>query len=366
MKLKLLINCFAGLALGMAALAANAMPEESGAIYTMDNAAGANHVLAFERSSKGELKTVGSFATGGAGAGAGLSSQGAVLLSRDGRWLLVSNAGSSEISVFAVTQRGLHLTDKTSSVGQMPVSLALRHNLLYVLNAGGGVGGKDNITAFLFVDGQLLALPNSTRDLSANNTGPAQVSFSRDGGTLIVTERLTGLIDTFAIGDDGLAANLQSFQSAGTTPFGFDVAVDRLFVSEAGTGSASSYSISDDGDLAVISAAVPTTQNAPCWLIASHEGRFIYTANAGSGSISGFSVRHDGKLELLNADGRTAVTGNGSHPVDMTESRDGRFLYNLANGDGRIHGFKVRDNGSLEPVTVMSGIPTSAAGLAGN
>jgi 6-phosphogluconolactonase (cycloisomerase 2 family) len=116
----------------------------------------------------------------------------------------------------------------------------------------------------------------------------------------------------------------------------------------------------------VISAAVPTTQNAPCWLIASHNGRFIYTDNAGSGSISGFSVRHDGTLELLNSDGRTAVTGDGSHPVDMTESRDGRFLYNLANGDGTIHGFKVRENGSLEPVTVMSGIPTSAAGLAGN
>lgn len=366
MKVKLLINCFTGLAFGVAALATAAMADESGAIYTMDNAAGANHVLAFQRGSKGELKSAGSFATGGAGAGAGLSSQGSVVLSHDGRWLFVCNAGSSEISVFAVTERGLLLTDKTSSGGQMPVSLALRHNLLYALNAGGGVGGKDNVTALLFADGQLLALPNSTRELSGDNTGPAQVSFSRDGETLIVTERLTGLIDTFAVGDDGLAANLKSFQSAGNTPFGFDVARDRLFVSEAGTGSASSYAISDGGELAVISAAVPTTQNAPCWLIASHDGRFIYTANAGSGSISGFSVRHDGMLELLNADGRTAVTGAGSHPVDMMESRDGHFLYNLANGNGTIHGFKVRENGSLEPLTVLSGIPTSAAGLAGN
>jgi 6-phosphogluconolactonase (cycloisomerase 2 family) len=269
MKLTLLINCFTGLAIGMAALATSATAEESGAVYTMDNAAGANHVLAFQRGSQGALTPAGSFDTGGAGAGAGLSSQGAMLLSRDGRWLFVCNAGSSEISVFAVTRHGLSLTDKASSGGQMPVSLALRRNLLYALNAGGGVGGKDNISAFIFADGQLVALPDSSRALSGDNTGPAQVSFSRDGGTLIVTERLTGLIDTFAVGDDGLADGRKSFQSVGTTPFGFDVGRDRLFVSEAGTGSASSYAISEDGDLSVVSGAVPTTQSAPCWLLAS-------------------------------------------------------------------------------------------------
>jgi 6-phosphogluconolactonase (cycloisomerase 2 family) len=348
-------------------LATTATAEQRGAIYTMDNAAGANHVLAFQRGEDGELTAAGSFATGGAGTGAGLSSQGAVLLSRDNRWVFVCNSGSSEVSVLAVTPDGLALSDTVGSHGQMPVSLALRHNLLYVLNAGGGVGDKDNITAFLFADGKLLALPNSTQALSGDNTGPAQVSFSRDGGTLIVTERLTNLIDTFVIGEDGLATSHQSFPSAGTTPFGFDVSrEDRLFVSEAATGSASSYAVSDDGDLQVISGAVPTTQKAPCWLIASHDGRFVYTANAGSGSISGFGVGPNGSLELLNADGQTAITGPGSHPVDMAQSHDGRFLYNLANGDGTLHGFKVNKDGSLESLTVLSGIATSAAGLAGN
>jgi 6-phosphogluconolactonase (cycloisomerase 2 family) len=333
----------------------------------MDNAAGGNHVLAFHRQENGRLLGTGSFVTGGAGAGAGLSSQGSVVLSRDGRWVFVCNAGSSEISVLAVTRNGLSLSHKVSSGGQMPVSLALRHNLLYVANAGGGVGDKDNITAFIFADGKLLALPNSTRTLSGDNTGPAQVSFTREGGTLIVTERLTNLIDTFGVDDDGLATAHKTFQSAGTTPFGFDVGSEnRLFVSEAGTGSASSYSVSEDGDLEVISAAVPTTQKAPCWLIASHNGRFVYTANAGSGSLSGFSVAHDGSLELLNADGRTAVTGDGSHPVDMAQSHDGRFLYSLANGNGTLNAFRVRPDGSLESVMVVNGIPTSAAGLAGH
>jgi len=86
----------------------------------------------------------------------------------------------------------------------------------------------------------------------------------------------------------------KTFESAGTTPFGFDVGREgRLFVSEAATGSASSYELSEDGDLAVISPVVPTEQAAPCWLLTSHDGRFVYTANAGSGSISGYSVGHD-------------------------------------------------------------------------
>src|SRR5436853_3426 len=149
-----------GLALGLSLLSTTAKAEEGGAVYTMDNSASGNHVLAFQRGENGGLSNVRSVATGGVGTGAGLSSQGSVLLSRDGRWVFVCNAGSSEISVLAVAEKGLKLTDRSASGGKMPVSLALRHNLLYVLNAGGGAGDKDNITAFIFADGKLVALPD--------------------------------------------------------------------------------------------------------------------------------------------------------------------------------------------------------------
>ncbi len=352
--------------LGVSVLATAAKADEAGVVYTMDNAAGGNHVLVFQRNENGNLSNAGNAATGGSGSGAGLSSQGSVMLSRDGRWLFVCNAGSSEISVLNASENGLTVSDKVPSGGRMPVSLALRHNLLYVLNAGGGAGDADNITAFVFADGKLLALPDSTRSLSGGNTGPAQVGFTRDGDTLIVTERQTSLIDTFVVGDDGLATSQKTFQSVGATPFGFDVGRDdRLFVSEAGNSTASSYVVSRDGELEVITGAVPTKQTAACWLMASHDGRFVYTANAGSGSISGFRVSYDGSLQPISSDGRTGVTGDGSHPVDLAQSRDGRFLYDLANGNGTIVGFRVKPDGTLKPVTVASGIPTSAAGLAG-
>ena len=357
----------------MAALNTAAKPDEAGVLYTTDNAAGANHLLVFERHANGKLTSAGSLATGGAGTGTaqGLPSQGSVLLSHDGRWVLACNAGSSEISLFALCRHGLTLTDKVASGGQMPLSLGLRHNLLYVLNAGGLVGDKDNITAFILAGGKLVPLPGSTRALSADNTGPAQISFTRDGDALVVTERATSLIDVFVVGNDGLTDDPKIFQSVGATPFGFDVGrEDTVFVSEAAGGAAnasstSSYRVSEDGDLAVISGAVPTRQTAACWLITSHEGRFVYAANAGSGSISGYRVGPRGRLELLDADGRTGVTGDGSHPADMAQSRDGRFLYSLNNGNGTISAFRTKPNGSLQPLMVVTGIPTSATGLAG-
>jgi hypothetical protein len=81
------------------------------------------------------------------------------------------------------------------------------------------------------------------------------------------------------------------FQSAGVTPFGFAIGRrDRIFVSEAAGGAAdasstSSYVISETADLEVISSAVPTEQTAACWLITSHDGRFVYCERR-SGSIS--------------------------------------------------------------------------------
>src|SRR5579862_6459517 len=83
------------------------------------------------------------------------------------------------------------------------------------------------------------------------------------------------------------------------------------------------------------------------WAMRVHFGRVVYTANAGSGSISGFAIAGDGSLQLLTADGQTGLTGPGSHPTDMAQSSDGRFLYSLNNGNGTISGFDVQADGSL-------------------
>jgi hypothetical protein len=77
----------------------------------------------------------------------------------------------------------------------------------------------------------------------------------------------------------------------------------------------SSYLVSANGALQVVSPAVPTTETAACWVVVTNDGRFAYTANAGSGSVSGLAIAFDGSLRLLDADGQTGVTGAGSGGV---------------------------------------------------
>jgi len=341
--------------------------DSPGAVYTATNAAAGNEVLAFSRSADGSLTPAGSFATGGLGAGPdiGLGNQGGLLLTPDNQWLYVVNAGSDTISVFKVKPNSLELVGSFDSRGKLPVSLTVDGDLLYVLNAGGTVGGSDNITGFIIEpDGELQPLAGSTQPLSILNTSPAQIEFSTDGNVLVVTEKGTSIIDTYVVDDDGLAGPPNVFASAGTVPFGFSFSKrNRLFVSEAGTSSASSYQVYPDGTLNVISPAVPIGQAGVCWLVVTKNGRYAYTTNAGSGTISGFNIDRDGTLSLLDEDGVTAEAIGGV--IDEALSNDSRFLYALSSGAGQIIGFQVGSDGGLIPLGIqVTGLPSSTNGLA--
>jgi 6-phosphogluconolactonase len=340
-----------------------------GAVYTIDNAASGNHVLVYNRAANGTLTSAGSVATGGMGTGQYLGSQGALVLSRDGNYLYVCNAGSSDVSVFQVTSHGLKLTDKVSSNGKNPISLALHQNQLFVLNAGGQVGDQDNVTGFLAFGGKLLSLPNSTHALSAANTAPAQVGFTPDGAVLVVTEKMTSILDTFTLTSSGAIATAQQFPSSGMTPYGFDFHGNILVVSEAfmdaPNGSAmSSYQVKRDGTLTVVSASSPTHQTAACWVVITDNGPFAYDSNTPSDTISGYLIDCDGDLTLLNSDGITANSGNGTLPFDMALTQNQKYLYSLNLGTGTIGGFAIGQDGSLTAVpNTTSGIPSGATGL---
>jgi 6-phosphogluconolactonase (cycloisomerase 2 family) len=350
---------FALVAMLVIAAAANASSSGSGpgAVYTLTNSPAGNAVIAFDRAADGTLSSQGTFATGGNGSGAGLGSQGAVTLTADGRQLLAVNAGSNSVSLFQVRPGGLELQATVASGGVLPTSVTVHGKLVYVLNAG----GTGNITGFVLDHDGLAALSGSSRPLGAGSSGPAQVAFTPDGGALVVTEKSSSTIDTYAVGADGRASAPVVSPSAGGTPFGFDFDNrGHLLVSEA-AGSASSYAVSGAG-ATVVSGAVATHQGAPCWLVASKNGRYAYTANAASGTISGFAVGQDGSLALLDPTGATASLGATSHPLDEAFSNDGQFLYNLTDGAHVISAFRVGADGSLT-FAGSTAVPVGAAGL---
>ncbi|MEK6663573.1 MAG: beta-propeller fold lactonase family protein [Pseudomonadota bacterium] len=339
----------------------------AGAVYTMSNSASGNAILRFHRAANGTLTAAGSFPTGGVGSGGGLGNQGALILSQNNRWLYAVNAGSNDISVFAVRPQGLVLTDKVPSGGIRPISLTVDRDLLYVLNAG----GDGNISGFTIQrKGRLAPLPGSTRSLSGPNTAPAQIAFNPEGGILVVTEKATNLIDTYEVAEDGLTTGPYLNNSVRATPFGF--AFDRrgrLLVSEAvggavDGGSVSTYNITASGLLEVISPAVATTETAVCWVVVTKNGRFAYVSNTGSGSLTAYRVAHDGRITLRDADGRTGDTGTGSAPLDIAFSDNNRYIYTLNNGTHSLGAFRVQANGGLVALSGANGLPIGANGLA--
>ena len=78
---------------------------QSGAVYTMSNAATGNAVLVFRRAANGSLTPAASVPTGGLGVGRGLGNQNAVVLSDDRRWLFAVNAGSNDVSTLRTRTR---------------------------------------------------------------------------------------------------------------------------------------------------------------------------------------------------------------------------------------------------------------------
>jgi 6-phosphogluconolactonase len=337
----------------------------SPAVYVQTNDATENEVIVFSRAEDGTLAPMGRCSTGGRGTGKPhLASAGSVVLSDDGRWLLVANAGSDEVSLFAVQPDGLRLADRTGSGGSKPTSVAVSGALVYVLN-----NGTANISGFHLADGKLAALAGSVRPLSGADADPAQISFTPGGGALIVTERGTNSISSYVLDQRGYAKGPTTIKSSGQTPYGFGVTKDgSLIVSEAfggamGAAAASSYAMSGAGELTMVSGSVGDTRSEVCWVALTKDNRFAYVTNFGDGTVSCYEITADGSLNLHDPVAGSARPGQ-KGLRDEAISGDGRHLYAIDADAQKLFGWAVSQDGHLTPAGEFGGVPDTVAGLA--
>ena len=369
----------------------------------------ANQVVMYARAADGELTMIDAFDTGGQGsgpsqrfAGDGLGSGNSLRLSDDLRWLFVTNAGSDTVSVFEVQKDGLALMDvvptgDSSPSHRFPNSVTQHGELVYVLNSA----DEGSITGFqLNEQGTLTPLPGSTRTLQANQQeyapdplfNPTQVEFTPDGGHLVVTikdgpaEGLLpdvsptgpGRVLVWSVGEDGTPSDdfvQTDFDNRG--PFGFSFGPDGILLiaeflgggleiidgMETPTSSAGSYTIEEDGALTAISSGVPDHQVDTCWLV--NNGRYAYGSNYASGTVSSYEIGDDGSLTLLESvAGETNEVDNkqGSTPLDARITRDGRFLYVVLPGAGKVGGWQIEDDGALTKMGEYDGLQASLDG----
>ncbi|MEO6398083.1 MAG: beta-propeller fold lactonase family protein [Tepidiformaceae bacterium] len=99
---------------------------------------GGHAIVPFRREANGALEAADTFPSGDNGTvQARLGAQGSVTLNGKGNFLLVVNPGSYNVTVFRVAADAtLTVADLEGSGGDMPESVTINGDLVYVLNAG--------------------------------------------------------------------------------------------------------------------------------------------------------------------------------------------------------------------------------------
>ena len=377
-----------------------------GAVYVASNAEGGNETLTFFRFPDGSLAPGGpGVPTGGSGSGPDpfpplrddpLGSQDSLVVDQDNQLLFAVNAGSDDISVFAIEPDGLSLVDRHPSHGAFPVGAAVRDDTLYVLNAVGNSiagfeveddGGLEHIQTC-----QLPDLPDGADGLITQT--PGQVGFSPDGERLVVVSKEglvlenfptitlgNGRIHVYEVGDEGTLENCRnptttilSSNSSGGGKFPFSFTWSQhghLLLTEVfGTGTSlaggavSSFALGDDGSLTPISESVGNYQGVTCWIVRS--GSHAYVANFFTDNISSYEVDSDGQVTLSESEAATFGPGQTQEAIDMAVTDDGRFVYQLTPGSATIRPFEVDPtSGELTALTPVADGLNPHSGQAG-
>ena len=324
-------------------------PGHSGApVFVQTNDLTGNQIVSYLPDATGALHQVQRVDTGGLGvaiAGAAvdkLASQGGLAADpRDG--LLVGvNGGSDSISVFHTFGAYLGSPRVISSGGSTPVSVAVRGDVVYVLNSG----GAGSIQGY-YAD-SLRPIPGSNQSLGLTpgltpaflNT-PGQIGFTPDGRHIVVTTKANGShIDVFNTTWWGGVTGAPVVNSSATpVPFGFTF--DRsgdLVVTEAATSALTTYSVAGSGALTEL-ASTTDGLHALCWVTTN--GTYFFGANAGSADVTTYALGAGATPTVV---ANTATDGG---PVDLAASQDGRALYVETGANDLLDSFAVQSDGSL-------------------
>jgi 6-phosphogluconolactonase (cycloisomerase 2 family) len=246
--------------------------------------------------------------------------------------------------------------------------------------------------------GALTAIPGSARDLLGR---PAGVAIAPDGRSLVLSlynagspaiprEAAKAELESFAIVRPGVltsdpvseVTSTQLNNPAGRNlPGAIAVAIRQVHghqvavvaearefladgtaasLSQFQTGSVSTFELNALGSLSPISLDVPTstpittgptnTTTSSCWITFASDGRTFRVASASSSIISSFRFNDDGTVTLVDsreAEGSPANPANAnpvqgaSGFVDVAESSDNLFLYELLSGQGAVNVYRV-------------------------
>lgn len=304
------------------------------AVFVQRNSTGRNAVAAFAQdSTSGALKLVGVYRTGGKGEPSIDGNQSHALAAK-GRFLFVANAGDNSISVFRTQENGsLVLLSRVPSRGVRPVSMAVKKNVLLVVNQGirvgkpGATGG--NVRAFrISADGSLSRIDKAVYRFSAKDV-PNEILSNAANPLFSVSRSGANAVSTFWLHDEG---TISLAQTVGNIPDPLGGAI------KSGADSTVIFTLPDADTAGVVSlymnARGQTTarrtyprpeQKDPCWAAIHPDGVRVWTSAFATRILSLYTLGTDGRLRSVSnyADSR------GAGSVDIAVNEAGSHLFRL-------------------------------------
>ncbi len=283
------------------------------------------------------------------------------------KFLYAANAGSSDISEFAISGGGI-LTEVTprQPAGTVPILLAMdpAGAFLYVANAG-----SNNISSFSIdpSTGKLSQLPGSPFSVGLS---PLNMKLAPSGNVLYVTGSsgagLPGYVQAFTL-NAGVVSNVPvpgSPYQVGMIPQGLAINPAGTFLyagNAAPDNSISIFAINSDGSLAEVSGSpIGESYTGPIALLVDNSGKYLYVANVGSNLLAGFSIGSDGGLSLLSS----SPFATSAQPSFIASDPAGHYLF-VGNQSGtKVQSFGL-DTGSGTLTSIASySVPGTASSIA--
>ena len=350
-------------------------------VYVESNisAPNGNSIYAFKHQTDGSLYSLAGspFLTGGAGIvdtslNVGPSDSDQDLITNPDHTLLFAvNSGSDSIAVFHIKADG-SLTPIAGSPfpsgGTNPVSLALRGNILYVVNKNGDFprlsSDSPNYTTMIVKwDGTLTPNPAALSTAHvALGSSPSQVYLAPNAPLLFGADFLGGLVQTMLIDGDGqllpyppqpLPASEFAAATTPRLPLGLwsHPSLPILYVGFVTDNRLGVYDYSAAGFLRFIR-SVPNSGQAICWLRTNKAATRLYSSNTTTNSMSVYDLSDaENPVEL-----QSLVLSGLGNVLQFSLSTNEKELYALSSrgsasipeGQGNIlHVLKVAEDGSM-------------------
>lgn len=277
------------------------------AVYVESNASGPNEVaLLIQEQDSSALSLVDTYVTGGKGYPEINGNQSHALAS-DGRHLYVTNAGDDTLSVFSIGSSGrLALLERVPSLGRHPVSVAIVHDSLIVLNQGSvDAGTPSNPTVQRFKitqQGKLIPLRGQYTYLPADV--PVDVVGIRKAGFFSVVLGGGHRVETFRLVGDNAIARV-GVQDGIFSPLGG--AMGRLnpkkqvfTIADEIMPGLVSFTFKQHGRSTDLQQVIRPYLQDPCWAVSNANGSLVWSSAFATRTLSLFRWLDNGALLFVS------------------------------------------------------------------